>query len=833
MSNDIEIRITSRNQSGAGFNDARFGLQRVEIAAQATRRATAALAEADRKLASAQAEVAAAAEAAARGELADAEATQRAAAAARELERATLAQAEAHAVAAAAADHQAAQERQLARDSSRAAHEADNSGGMFRRMLTSMESAAGSASQGLGKLGASVSEMSPVMLYGIIAALVALPALAILAGGAITLGLGGALAAVAIKAASSNAQVQKSFNDLKTHVSSSLKTMAQPFVPVLEHIARTATQTFDKLAPTLSAAFKEMAPSVQYFVDQLGVGLAAMGPTISKVAAEFSPLMNALGDRMPEIMGNFADAIDGVVSAVSGHEQDFAMFVEFLSGIVANTGQAIGVLGKLADTVAPIKYIAQAFADVGSSVGGSAKGWGEADAASWDAQKSIVAASDAMNLASTSAEQLTAKLDELSGGQLTERAAARDFQAAIDDMTAGLKKNGHTLDINTSAGRKNQENLDRIASTGLKMAESQQKIDKTGVSAAKTINATRAAYIKAAEGAGLNHDAAVRLADSMGLVATRAGKIPSKTETKVLGTIHDLESKVEAAKRQLKTVPASKRASVLATIKDLESKVAAAKRQLSGIRGKTVTIRMNQLWSSTGAYIGGRGGGPGRATGGVVGGLATGGNMRGFDSGGSSGSAMALVGEAGRELVRLPYGSTVIPHGQTEAMLADDDDGWDDDEGYASGGVVSRRRHKKKKKKRKPYNWNVSQTIKKSLASGQTKTIQPDAYTPSWWHGQTDENVGVGGAHFSWGGDRPDEVTPASYQRKLTTAEIEKNAHDAIEKRVAAVVAAALKQHKQVIEIHSNGTEHADYLVSLLRKAIRVKGGNVQVVLGK
>lgn len=51
--------------------------------------------------------------------------------------------------------------------------------------------------------------------------------------------------------------------------------------------------------------------------------------------------------------------------------------------------------------------------------------------------------------------------------------------------------------------------------------------------------------------------------------------------------------------------------------------------------------------------------------------------VRGEAHGGIIGAAfggvhggLRMVGEAGRELVRLPYGSTVVPNGQTEAMLA-------------------------------------------------------------------------------------------------------------------------------------------------------------------
>lgn len=55
---------------------------------------------------------------------------------------------------------------------------------------------------------------------------------------------------------------------------------------------------------------------------------------------------------------------------------------------------------------------------------------------------------------------------------------------------------------------------------------------------------------------------------------------------------------------------------------------------------------------------------PGFASGGIVG--AAGGGPR---------SNMVMVGEQGRELVRLPFGSTVIPNGQTESMMSGGSDG--------------------------------------------------------------------------------------------------------------------------------------------------------------
>jgi phage-related protein len=60
---------------------------------------------------------------------------------------------------------------------------------------------------------------------------------------------------------------------------------------------------------------------------------------------------------------------------------------------------------------------------------------------------------------------------------------------------------------------------------------------------------------------------------------------------------------------------------------------------------------------------------PFKAAGGIVGGLATGGVARGMAGGGPGGS-LTWVGEQGAELVRLPTGSQVYPHGQSRGMAA-------------------------------------------------------------------------------------------------------------------------------------------------------------------
>ena len=155
------------------------------------------------------------------------------------------------------------------------------------------------------------------------------------------------------------------------------------------------------------------------------------------------------------------------------------------------------------------------------------------------------------------------------------------------------------------------------------------------------------------------HTKLVAYAEAMGLNAQQAKKLagqllgtPDKT-IKVSGDLSDLQAKLAAARKQLASVPDSKKAAIRADIAELKREIAEAKREIAGVHGTTVGVTV--AYHSTGS--------PGRylrgfATGGIVG--AAGGGPR---------SNLTLVGEQGPEMVRIPYGSTVIPSPRTRSML--------------------------------------------------------------------------------------------------------------------------------------------------------------------
>lgn len=109
---------------------------------------------------------------------------------------------------------------------------------------------------------------------------------------------------------------------------------------------------------------------------------------------------------------------------------------------------------------------------------------------------------------------------------LNARAAEREFQAAIDDVTASVKEHGATLDRDTDAGRANEAALDALAKASLE--RSAAILDETGSQeqATQAIREGRDALIAQLAQFGIVGDEADAYADSLGL-------IPSSVDTVV------------------------------------------------------------------------------------------------------------------------------------------------------------------------------------------------------------------------------------------------------------------------------------------------------------
>ncbi|MEV5163835.1 hypothetical protein AB0K66_04300 [Streptomyces werraensis] len=162
------------------------------------------------------------------------------------------------------------------------------------------------------------------------------------------------------------------------------------------------------------------------------------------------------------------------------------------------------------------------------------------------------------------------------------------FEAAIDAATKAAQENAGVLDmqgdklvLNTEAQRTAATALNDLAA---KTDEAAASARESGASW-ETVNGIyargREQLIATAQQMGLTRSEAKALADQI-------LKTPDKT-ARLRGDMEDLEQKLAAAKRKLKTVPDSRKAQVRAEIDQLERQIEAARRQLNGLDGKTAT----------------------------------------------------------------------------------------------------------------------------------------------------------------------------------------------------------------------------------------------------
>lgn len=147
--------------------------------------------------------------------------------------------------------------------------------------------------------------------------------------------------------------------------------------------------------------------------------------------------------------------------------------------------------------------------------------------------------SPAADKAAKSAEEQAAALDELQGkatsteialdeladairgfgsAELDARAAARDLEAAFDDLTQSVIDNGLSLDINTDKGRSNEAALDAIVRAALESAAATAEQTGSQEEANAVLQAGRDRLIEMLAQFGITGEAADEYVNKLGLV---------------------------------------------------------------------------------------------------------------------------------------------------------------------------------------------------------------------------------------------------------------------------------------------------------------------------
>lgn len=452
---------------------------------------------------------------------------------------------------------------------------------------------------------------SPAVL-GVAAGLAAIlvPAIGAALSSGVMLGLGGGILVAGVAAALKAPGVQAALDNFKGKVSAAFASFGKAF----EGPTARAMQTFGDMVDRLSPAFNRVGAAVAPIIDKLAPALAAMAeramPGIEHAASQLGPVFDALAGILPQL----GEHIGKFFAIISEQGPGTVQFIK-------DFGKAIGwMLDNLATSIAALTWMY-----------GKIRG---VDDSSKDASKSVAKMGEDFSKATEKTKTLAEKLDELTqkmlaavGGQLSMRAATRQYEAALDTLGAAIKKGARGIDEHTQKGRDNQAMLDAVASAAKNSAEAARRLGQSNASVAAIMQKGAGDYTRQAMALGLNRKAALDLTASIFGIPTAR-----KTALEMLGA-------------------------------------AKSKRELAEVRAAIYALDNRQVYIDVVTRYSGKGAGSANANqaykrdGGIMSTAASGGIRR----------RMTLVGEDGPELID-PSGM-VYNAGKTRQILAGADGG--------------------------------------------------------------------------------------------------------------------------------------------------------------
>lgn len=357
---------------------------------------------------------------------------------------------------------------------------------------------------------------------------------------------------------------------------SSLEADAAPFIgPVLKQIDKVEDR-FLKMNGRIKNIFANSAGFLDPLVDGALNGIDAIVRGIDVLVSRAGPVVESLGRNFELVGIAIGDALELLSEngddAASALDQVFAVLV----GAVTATAEIIHLLTELYGIMRRIaigaETVTQAFTSVRDATDGAVAGVvGQIDAnnqlqfsqdATAKATADLQASEDALAGAFRSVIEVAQQLINNNRALFDSEG---DVQAAFDQATESVKKNGKTLDANTEKGRANRDALSNVAKQAQANYDAFVKLNGTGPASAALADSLRAGFIKTAKSMGASEQQAQDYANKL------LG-IPSKRETQVV---------------------LQKQAAINA--------VNAVKTAISGLRGKDIHINVGVSYAQVGA----------------------------------------------------------------------------------------------------------------------------------------------------------------------------------------------------------------------------------------
>lgn len=506
-----------------------------------------------------------------------------------------------------------------------------------------ISSGADAVSKGLSNaLQAAGSVAGPVLIGVLGGVAVAVgPAIGAMMGGGIVLGLGAGLVGLGAvmlfhtekinkewskaeqkRVAESNKQAEKlkkQFTDLQREIISGLKEAAQPLVGVLDTVRSTVRDLGKEFKPVLTEAFASAKVPLQSFVRDLGVAFKELKPAVQPLMNAFTGLLGEIGPQLKGVFTNIASSLKDLATTVLANKSTIAtLFTGLLQAIPVVISAVSGLVTLFGNMLGVVSGVNSALATVFVGVTNAVLGFSE----------------KFLGVLRTIAEAI---------GNVP------GMESLSKKMVAGLD----TAIAKVGEWKKSAQELGKAVELKANIFDLSQKIDQARAALADP-NLTKERR------AQLNADITkLQVAKAAAVALLGDPKLIKEYKSSINTEIGSLKARLADAKAALNdpSLTRERKSKLNADIAQLKSQIAAAKSALNSLQNKTV--RITTIYSSVAGQKAALDKVSRYAHGGIIG--AAGGGPR---------SNTTLVGEQGPEIVKLPFGSTVIPAGATKNMLA-------------------------------------------------------------------------------------------------------------------------------------------------------------------
>jgi hypothetical protein len=486
-------------------------------------------------------------------------------------------------------------------------------------------------------------------------------------GAGVTASLGGGILALGIARAAADSRVSAAWGGMWDGIGQSLDKRAGTFVqPLIKASDLIGSSIQANAIPKIADAFDTLRPRIMDLAGGMSSAIANIfkGANFDRITDLADRLLGRLAKELP----NFGNAINNFLGSIAdagpGIEQFWGEFLVGTQRTIVGIGNVIEALSdtyKVMDDVGNVindgfdkasvavdnfltttteKANKFSFAhlfgwDEDSGDGGPVRKLNMLKQATDEVGDSAIQAgvsySDMMKEISGSAETMStvygAAVDKVMSTTMGLDQATLGLAESETRMADSVRQNGTSLDIHTAKGQANREAI-------LGMVSANQQSFDANIRAGMGAEQARAAYedntraIEASmRAAGFNQQAI----DGM---IGKYRSVPANIATDI--ELHGLTEAIHGLDDTL--------------------------RKINGLDGRVANVGVTTTYTTTyrtnGTPAMGFSRYPGEAHGGIT----------GAASGGPRGN-WTMVGEQGRELVKLPAGSQVIPHGGTEAMM--------------------------------------------------------------------------------------------------------------------------------------------------------------------